>query len=324
MPHNYTPAELEAVWTYVHTLQSRYQLPESDAIDRALSELDTAGKPLTIEHLRKHHPLKRGPDTHTDDIGRELLERGLDWSPPAEDTDAQQWADHHLAQLAHHPEALSALRERIGTTVISALFRRVLPELPQRQWTSQRSSKTLEVGYFILCPRPLNARGDLRACDTADMPESFLIGRSTDGILISDHHGQIHACRKGAIGIFDSNGLIIDVILEATLRRRPRVLPYGRPVFEFDQYSRTGLGDWEYSFKKFVTYASLYSPGETNALTGAGIAALFGETRAAISARKQKELADYRRDTGGRAGFAGMRTTPDPRKGKKKPLKKSA
>ena len=312
---DYTPLEIDAVWGYIRDLQSRHGITESDASDRVLEQLDRAGRPLDVAQLRKHRTKQDRPDTAMDDIGREMLEHGLEWDAPAADTDAMTWADQHLERLQANPEAFAAVRERIGISVISALFRRIIPNLPDRKWEAKVRSKSIKEGCTVIHLRPLCKAGHIEAHDQAQA--DLLIGRTSDGLLITDQLGQVHALRKGCIAIYDSKGTLIETMIECTLRRS-RTKPSGSQELEYMEWSRSGIGNWDYSFRKFVTYASIYSPGETNALTGAGIASLLGETRAALSWRKQQEADAYRKATGGRAGFNGMRTTADPRKGKRK------
>lgn len=313
----YMPAELDAVWAYVHSLQSRHSLSEEAAIERALEDLDREGRPLDVATLKAHRPSKRGHDTHTDDIGREIMERGLEWSGPCETDDVQAWADHHIAQLQEHPEAYAALRERIGVTVIGALFRRIIPNLPERKWEKRRSWRTVDKDATVVHLRPLMAGGRINPHDHQSPSAELLIGRTMDGLMVADQLGQIHALRKGCIAIYDGKGALIEVMLECTMKAIARK-SFCKPMMHYYQWGRWGAGNWDQSFRKFVAWASLYSPGEMNALTGSGIASLLGETRAALSLRKQKELTAYREATGGRAGFAGMRTTKDPRKGRVK------
>lgn len=312
----YTPIEIDAVWAYIRALQASHGITEAAATDATLDHLTAAGRPLKRAALKKHRDHTPRPETDTDDIGREMLERGLEWEAPTEDDDAATWADQHIKRLQAYPDAFAAVRENVGIIVIAALFRRILPGLPDRKWESKPKSRSIKPGLTITPLRPLCKAGHVEAHDP--ISSDLLIGRTTDGMLITDMLGQVHALRKGCIAIYDSKGSLVDVMIECTLRRT-RTRPSGSREIEYLEWSRSGIGDWAYSFRKFVTYASIYSPGETNALTGAGIASLLGETRAALSWRKQQEVAAYRQETGGRSGFHGMRTTADPRKGKRKP-----
>ena len=312
---DYTPTEIDAVWGYIRDLQSRHGITEADASDRVLEQLDRAGRPLDVAQLKKHRTRQGKPDTNIDDIGREMLERGLEWDPPADDDDAITWADEHIERLQTCPEAFAAVRERIGITVVSALFRRIIPGLPDRKWEAKTKSRSIKPGHTIIHLRPLCKAGHVEAHDHAQA--DLLIGRTSDGLLITDQLGQVHALRKGCIAIYNETGALSEVLIECTLKRA-RKRPCGSTELTVFEWSRSGIGDWAYSFRKFVTYASIYSPGETDSLTGAGIASLLGETRAALSWRKQQEAEAYRKATGGRAGFQGMRTGVDPRKGKRK------
>ena len=176
---DYTPIEIDAVWGCIRDLQSRHGITESDASDRVLEKLDRAGRPLAVAELKKHRTRPSKPDTDIDDIGREMLERGLDWDPPAYDDDARTWADQHLARLENCPEAFAAVRESIGITVVSALFRRIIPGLPDRKWEAKTKSRSIKLGHTIIHLRPLCKAGHIEAHDHTQA--DLLIGRTVTG-----------------------------------------------------------------------------------------------------------------------------------------------
>nr|MBP7951744.1 hypothetical protein [Verrucomicrobiales bacterium] len=230
-----------------------------------------------------------------------------------------------MDRLQEHGAAFSRLRLRFGGAVIAAFFRQLIPDLPEQRW--QREKKHVSVpaggGWEAVKPGAECRRGTcppLKGAAPSGL-EPFVVweGAAGEGLMVRDEEGAPLPVVKGAIRIYDAQGRVLKVVPNATLKASWDAAP-GRSVVSYFQWT-LGPADWGYCFRRFVSVASIYSRGAVNDLTGAALAAMLGETRAAMSARKRKELECYQQATGGKAVFAGMRGGVDPRKGKRKMLK---
>jgi len=298
-------SERAACWDFVLSLREQFGLDEAGAIARAVELLERSGRVTTVEAVRGCRPLRKGPDSHVQDIGRAVKERGF-----VEAVDGREVV-LGLAEEAESVEEGDAaeLRERLrlqaGVEVLSALFRKVIPALPRAKWKAEARSLVLHEGDVVECVsgrRPWDGVCDLVA---SVLPENA-------GWMVRDEAGGLVAVVRGAVRILRAAGGV-RVLLNATVKG---VLQHGgfRQLVYFQWVP--GAGDWEYSFKLFVTYGSMFAPGVTDHARASALASLFDETRAAMSARKVEILEEYRA-AGGRAGFEGMRTGVDPRKGKR-------
>lgn len=309
-----------------------HDLTEPEAIDRVVDQLREGGREVDAVLVARCRPKRRGRDTHVEDIGKALKSGSLDIMPPTEGDDLDAWCEEVMGRLLAHEEAFSRLRLRIGGPVIAAFFRKIIPNLPAQEWSWRRSSVQLppDGGWQAAKPQA--------ACRSGEKPlrgtpppgtEEFVIFDGPEGLLVRDESGSPLPVVKGAVRLFDADGAVVRVLANTTVRavenapvapERWRHCPSQkarRPRLRVLQW-QLGPANWEQAFRNFVTHASLYGRGAINELTGAGLAKLFGETRAAVSARRRTEFLNYQHRTGGRSAFAGLRGTVDPRRGKKR------
>lgn len=304
-------SERAACWDFVLSLREQFGLDEAGAIARAVEVLVGAGREVTAGVIARCKPRRKGPDTHVQDVGRAVLERGLG-ETVSDGREAMLLLSSEEEEL--EAEELEAKRRvEIGTAAIGALFRKVIPSLPAAEWTRKLRTLYLRPGAEIVC---VSGRG-LRV----EAWPAFVVGDAGEGWFVRNEINEVVPVVKGAIGVVES-GRLVRTLLNATVKavrgRGSRVEGPGPGAGGLTYFQwMPGAGDWQVHFKTFVTYASMFCPASTNHTRGAALAELLGECRASISARKRKIFALYKSETGGHAGFEGMRATVDPRKGKK-------
>lgn len=303
-------SERAACWDFVLSLREQFGLDEAGAIARAVEVLVESGREVTAGAIARCKPRRKGPDTHVQDVGRAVAERGLGESV-SDGREAMLLLSEEEELEAEELEAKK--RVEIGTAAIGALFRKVIPSLPAAEWKRKRRTLYLRPGAEIV-----SVSG--RALRVEAWP-GFLVGEAGEGWFVRNEINEVVPVVKGAIGVV-VEGKLVRTLLNATVKsiRGGR----GQEAEVRGQFSgltyfqwTPGAGDWALHFKTFVTYASMFCPAATNHTRGAALAELLGECRASISARKRKIFDRYKNETGGHAGFEGMRATLDPRKGKK-------
>lgn len=289
-------SERDACWDFVCSLREQFGLDESAAVERAVEVLKESGRGVDAGVILRCKPRRKGPDTHVSDVGRAVVARGF-----VEEVDGRELVGGN--EGLDEEERERAERVEIGTEAIGALFRKVIPSLPEAKWSRVRRTLYVRPGAEVVSVSGRGAR--VEACP------GFLVGDAGGagmGWFVRNEINEIVPVVKGAIGLV-VEGKLVRTLLNATVKWHG-----GGGSLQYFQW-RTGAGDWQLHFKTFVTYASMFCPEVTNHARGAALAELLGECRASISSRKQKIAGEYRKETGGMAGFEGMRTGLDPRKG---------
>ena len=305
-------AECAACWDFVLALREQFGLDEAGAVERAVGLLKREGRVVSAEVVLGCRPRRKGEETHVADIGRAIREKGfvevcdgrelvLGLELNVGEGTARDDDDMNLAGVVDVAELRERLRLEVGVEVLEALFRKIIPGLPAAKWRGEERYLELRAGDRVECVsrrRPWDG--------VSDFVLSVVPG---GGWVVRDEAGAALAVARGAIRILRADGRV-SVLGNATVRAIHRGGQRGQ--LEYYQWL-PGAGDWEYSFKRFVTFASMYAPGVTDHARASSLASLFGETRAAMS-RRRVEIQEEYLEMGGRAGFEGMRRD-DPRRG---------
>lgn len=233
-------------------------------------------------------------------------------------------SDSHAALEEIDPQTYDALRNQIGTATLAAFFRHLVPQTIPQRIIRVRNSLTLrkdQTLQWVTTPRGQGWRRAMPPCGTlgADCPATaapFVLADNGDHIIIADQDGNPTTIQFAACRVINPDGTIHAIHLETSVDNLlQRTCDAGNIYVQIKTFTLGEINPTVH-YRKLVAYASIFSRGAVNDQTGSALAALFGETRAAWSHRTSTIISELLPDD--RAGFAGKRKKPDPRKGTKK------